>query len=61
MTKKESWVAVGSDMGEDWFLCVNLYDLDCCVSARNLVHDTNTIAADVLFGNFAFALGSPAL
>lgn len=24
--------------------------LDCCVSARNLVHDTNTIAANV-FGN----------
>lgn len=23
--------------------------LDCCVSARNLVHDTNTIAADFFF------------
>lgn len=39
-------------MGEDWFLCVkvNLYGfLDCCVSARNLVHDTNTIAADCFY------------
>lgn len=24
--QQESWVAVESDMGEDWFLCVNLYD-----------------------------------
>lgn len=39
-------------MGEDWFLCVkvNLYEfLDCCVSARNLVHDTNTIAAECFY------------
>jgi hypothetical protein len=42
---RRSWVAVGSGMGEDWFLCEYLYEFRLVRSARNLVHGTNTIAA----------------